>query len=45
MGGDPAQDQEKTHRIQYVYNGRQGQMVVNEGDYLSLPANALPGRR
>jgi Zn-dependent protease with chaperone function len=45
MGGDPAQDQEKTLRIQYVYNGRQGQMVVNEGDYLSLPANALPGRR
>jgi len=37
MGGDPAQGQDKTLRVQYAYNGRQGQMVVNEGDYLRLP--------
>jgi len=37
MGGDPAPDQRKTLRVQYRYNGRQSEVVVNEGDDLSLP--------
>lgn len=37
MGVDPSPNQSKTLRIQYVYNGQQGQMEVNEGDYLRLP--------
>jgi hypothetical protein len=43
MGGDPAVGQDKTLRLQYTYNGQQGEMVVKEGNYLRLPANALPG--
>ncbi len=42
MGGDPAQGQDKTLRVQYAYNGRQGQMVVNEGGTLNLPNDNAP---
>ncbi len=37
MGGDPAKGQDKTLRVQYAYNGRQGQVAINEGDYIRLP--------
>jgi hypothetical protein len=37
MGGDPAPGQSKTLRVQYSYNGRQNEAVVNEGDNLNLP--------
>jgi hypothetical protein len=37
MGGDPAPGQSKTLRVQYSYNGRQSEVVVNEGDNLNLP--------
>ncbi len=37
MGGDPARSKDKTLRVQYMYNGQRGQMVINEGDYLRLP--------
>jgi len=37
MGGDPAPDQRKTLRVQYRYNGRQSEVVVNEGGDLNLP--------
>jgi|GEM_PF-415210 len=37
MGGDPAPGQSKTLTVQYRYNGRQSEVVVNEGDDLNLP--------
>jgi len=37
MGGDPAEDQQKTLTVWYTYNGRPGQVVVPERDTLILP--------
>jgi hypothetical protein len=37
MGGDPAVNREKTLTVQHTFNGRTGQVVINEGDYLRLP--------
>jgi hypothetical protein len=37
MGGDPAPGNRKTLRVLYSYNGRQSEVVVNEGDDLRLP--------
>jgi hypothetical protein len=37
MGGDPAEGREKTLTVQHTFNGRTGQVVINEGDYLRLP--------
>jgi len=39
MGGDPAQGQVKALTVWYTFNGRPGQMVVNENDYLRLPGD------
>ncbi|MDP9269246.1 MAG: DUF3011 domain-containing protein [Acidobacteriota bacterium] len=36
MGGDPAQNQSKTLRVDYTIDGRTGQVAVNEGDTLRL---------
>ena len=40
MGGDPADDQHKALSVWYLYNGRPANVVVNEGGYLNLPAEA-----
>ena len=40
MGGDPAKGQDKILRVQYAYNGRQGQVTINEGDYIRLPGGS-----
>ncbi len=37
MGGDPSPNQRKTLTVQYAYNGRQGRVAINEGDYIRLP--------
>ena len=37
MGGDPAPNRAKTLTVQYALNGRNSQVVINEGDTLSLP--------
>jgi vacuolar-type H+-ATPase subunit E/Vma4/outer membrane lipoprotein SlyB len=36
MGGDPAQNQSKSLRVDYTFDGRANQVVVNEGDTLRL---------
>ncbi|HSA93680.1 MAG TPA: DUF3011 domain-containing protein [Terriglobales bacterium] len=43
MGGDPAENQAKTLTVQHSFNGRTGQVVINEGDYLRLPDNSYQG--
>jgi DUF3011 family protein/DnaJ-like protein len=42
MGGDPSPNQPKTLTVQYLYNGGQGQVVVNEGGTLNLPGDNAP---
>jgi hypothetical protein len=37
MGGDPAPSRAKTLTVQYALNGHNSQVVVHEGDTLSLP--------
>src|SRR6202040_143345 len=37
MGGDPAPNHAKTLTVQYAMNGRNSQIVINEGDTLRLP--------
>jgi hypothetical protein len=37
MGGDPARNRPKTLTVWYTFNGRPGQVAVNENDYLNLP--------
>src|SRR5205085_34186 len=37
MGGDPAPNQSKTLRVDYTFDGRTNQVVVNEGDVLRVP--------
>jgi membrane-bound inhibitor of C-type lysozyme len=37
MGGDPAPQRAKTLTVQYALNGRNSQVVINEGDTLRLP--------
>jgi Protein of unknown function (DUF3011) len=39
MGGDPSPNLSKTLMVQYVYNGGQGQVEVNEGGTLNLPTD------
>ena len=36
MGGDPAQNQSKTLRVEYTFDGRANQVIINEGDTLRL---------
>ena len=36
MGGDPAQNQTKSLRVEYTFDGRANQVVINEGDTLRL---------
>ncbi len=36
MGGDPAQNQSKSLRVDYTFDGRASQVIVNEGDTLRL---------
>lgn len=38
MGGDPAEDHHKTLTVWYTNDGRPAQLVVNEGEFLQLPA-------
>ncbi len=45
MGGDPADEHHKVLNVSYVYNGRPGQVSVNEGDSLNLPVNPQGERR
>ncbi|HLW81947.1 MAG TPA: DUF3395 domain-containing protein [Candidatus Acidoferrales bacterium] len=40
MGGDPADHQRKTLTVWYVFDGRPATESVNEGDAVSLPADA-----
>jgi DnaJ-like protein C11, C-terminal len=40
MGGDPADHQRKTLTVWYVFDGRPARESVNEGDTVSLPADA-----
>ena len=39
MGRDPAEEHAKTLTVWYSYHGRAARTVVNEKDYLTLPAN------
>jgi len=39
MGGDPARNREKTLRVDYTFDGRANQVVINEGDTLRLNAS------
>ena len=41
MGVDPAKGKDKTLTVQYAYGSRTDELVVKEGEYLRLPANAL----
>jgi hypothetical protein len=40
MGGDPAEDHPKALNVWYSFNGRVANVVVNEKDTLSLPAES-----
>jgi hypothetical protein len=40
MGGDPAQNQSKSLRVDYTFDGRANQVVINEGDTLRLNSGA-----
>jgi hypothetical protein len=37
MGGDPNKGADKTLKVDYTYRGQRKQVVVNEGDRLTLP--------
>ncbi len=40
MGGDPAPGERKVLTVFYIFNGRNGRVFANEGEFLTLP----PGR-
>ena len=40
MGGDPADEHQKTLSVWYLEDGRPAEVVVNEGGYLNLPAES-----
>jgi hypothetical protein len=37
MGGDPNKGADKTLKVDYTYRGQRKQVVVKEGDRLTLP--------
>jgi hypothetical protein len=39
MGGDPARSSTKTLRVNYTYDGRTNEILLNENDQLNLPGN------
>src|SRR4051812_18518894 len=39
MGGDPARSSAKTLRVNYTYDGRSNEIVLNENDQLNLPGS------
>jgi hypothetical protein len=42
MGGNPGRNRRRALHVDYTFDGRAGQMVLREGDTLSLPYGATP---